>query len=347
MTGSSRRTAEASIQRQPDAGADALLAQIDLVTFDCFGTLVDWQEALPALGVDASRMPQFLRESERRQRPGRRDAAFVPYRRLLEEVGAVLRPDLDPIEIARWARRFGELPFFGDVVAAVALLSSMVHVGVVSNCDAVHQLDVSRRLGVPWDVCVVAEELEAYKPTDRAWDRAVTQVTARGYDPGRWLHVSAWDDYDLAPATARGIRTAFVARPGGVAPQRDGADVLFHDVLELSRAMAASKGGPLHYEVEAEATDADTFERLIAWLVDEHLAEVRACAGVRRAELLQLDGLRARGVYRFESRAAFARYLDRDAPRLRGRARELFADHEVRFTRIEGVVRHALLGERA
>lgn len=347
MTGSSRSTVEARPGEQPDAGAAALLAQVDLVTFDCFGTLVDWRQALPALGVDVARMPQFLRESERRQRPDRRDAAFVPYRRLLEDVGAALRPDVDPIEVARWARRFGELPFFDDVVAAIGLLSSVVHVGVVSNCDAVHQLDVSRRLGVPWDVCVVAEELEAYKPTDRAWDRAVALVTARGYDPGRWLHVSAWDDYDLAPATARGIRTAFIARPGGVAPQRGGTDLVFDDVLGLSRATATSKGGPIHYEVEAEATDADTFERLLGWLVDEHLADVRACAGVGAAELVQLDGLRARGVYRFESRAAFARYLERDAPRLRARTRELFADHEVRFTRIEGVVRHALLGERA
>lgn len=334
MPGSSRASAE----------PDALLAQLDLVTFDCFGTLVDWQKALPALGVDASRMPQFLKESERRQRPDRRDAPFVAYRPLLAEVGAVLRPDLDASEIARWARRFGELPFFADVPAALALLSSVIDVGVVSNCDAVHQLDVSRRLGVPWDVCVVAEELEAYKPTDRAWDRAVAAISARGYDPGRWLHVSAWDDFDLAPAAARGIRTAFVPRPGCVVPQLGGADVMFADVLTLARAIAEAKGGPHAYEVEAEATDPETFARFLGFLEDEHLADVRACAGVRRAELVQLDGLRARAHYRFTDRIAFARYLERDAPRLRARVRELFAEHEVRLTRIEGTVRHALFG---
>jgi len=337
MPGSSRATAEAG-------SADALLAQLDLVTFDCFGTLVDWQKALPALGVDASRMPVFLRESERRQRPDRRDAPFVAYRPLLLDVGAVLRPDLDPTEIARWARRFGELPFFSDVPAGIALLSSVVDVGVVSNCDAVHQLDVSRRLGVPWDVCVVAEELEAYKPTDRAWDRAIAAIAARGYDPGRWLHVSAWDDYDLAPAAARGLRTAFVPRPGCVVPQLGGADLVFSDVLTLARAVADAKDGPHAYEVEGEASDPETFARYVAWLSDEHLGAVRACPGVRRAELVLLDGLRARSVYRFTDRMAFARYLERDAPRLRARGRELFAEHEVRFTRIEGTVRHALFG---
>lgn len=338
MPGSSRANAEVS-------SIDALLAQLDLVTFDCFGTLVDWQKALPALGVDVAKMPVFLRESERRQRPDRRDSPFMPYRALLEEVGAVLRPDLDPSELARWARRFGELPFFSDVPAAMALLSSVVDVGVVSNCDAVHQLDVSRRLGIPWDVCVVAEELGAYKPTDRAWDRAIAAITERGYDPGRWLHVSAWDDYDLAPAAARGIRTAFVPRPGCVVPQLGGAEVMFADVLTLARAVADAKGGPYAYEVEGEATDPETFTRYLAWLRDEHLGEVQACAGVTRAELVQLEGLRVRSVYRFTDRTAFARYLERDAPRLRARAREMFAEHEVHFTRIEGVVRHALYGE--
>jgi 2-haloacid dehalogenase len=315
---------------------------VDLVTFDCFGTLIDWQQALPALGVDASRMPVFLRESERRQRPDRRDAPFLSYRTILEEVGSVLSPNADPEEVARWARRFGELPFFADVPAGIALLSSVVDVGVISNCDAIHQLDVTRRLGRPWDICVVAEELKSYKPTDRAWDRAVALVTERGYDRERWLHVSAWDDYDLAPACARGLRTVFIPRPGGVVPQLGGVDVTVADVLTLARMIADAKGGPLSYEVEAEAVDPETLDRFMTWLGSEHLADVRACAGVRRAEVIELDGVRARCVYRFDGRASYARYLEKDAPRLRARGRELFGEHEVKLTRIEGTVRHVL-----
>ncbi len=323
-------------------GAEALLSTVDLVTFDCFGTLIDWQQALPALGVEAARMPQFLRESELRQRPSQRAASFVGYRALLQEVGAVLRPDLPAEDVARWARRFGELPFFADVRAGIALLGSVVDVGVISNCDAIHQVDVIRRLRRPWDVCVVAEELTAYKPTDRAWDRAVAMVQERGYDRERWLHVSAWDDYDLAPATARGVRTAFIPRPGGVVPQLGGVDVVFTDVLALARATAEARGGPLAYEVEAEVSSGEVMERYLAWLEDEHLAEVRACRGVRAAEVLALDGLRARSSYRFDTRASYARYLERDAPRLRARGRELFREDEVRFSRIEGLVRHVL-----
>jgi 2-haloacid dehalogenase len=323
-------------------GAEALLSTVELVTFDCFGTLIDWQQALPALGVDPSRMPQFLRESERRQRPDRRSATFLGYRAILEEVGAMLCPDLPPEEISAWARRFGELPFFPDVPAGLRLLSSVVDIGVISNCDAVHQLDVARRLGRPWDVCVVAEELTAYKPTERAWDGAAARVRERGYDHERWLHVSAWDDYDLAPATARGIRTAFIPRPGGVVPQLGGVDVVFPDVLALARALAEARGGPLAYEVEAEASSGEVMERFLTWIEDEHLADVRACRGVRSAELLALDGLRARCSYRFDGRASYARYLERDAPRLRARGRELFGEDEVRLTRSEGLVRHVL-----
>lgn len=320
----------------------ALLASVDLVTFDCFGTLIDWREALPALGVDPAKMPIFLRESERRQRPDRRDAPFLSYRRILEEVFEIVGPELDPKEIARVARGFGELPFFDDVPAGIALLGSVVDVGVISNCDAIHQLDVVRRLNRPWDVCVVAEELLAYKPLDRAWDRAIARVTDLGYDRERWLHVSAWDDYDLAPAGARGVRTAFIPRAGGIAPQLGGVDVMTADVLALARMIADGKGGPLAYEVDAEAADAETLERFLAWLCDEHLADVRKCKGVRRAEVIQLDGLRARCTYRFESRVAYARYLEKDAPRLRARGRELFGEDEVRMSRIEGTVRHVL-----
>ncbi len=323
-------------------GASSLLERVELVTFDCFGTLVDWREALPALGVDPERMPLFLRESERRQRPSHRDAQFLSYRALLAEVGGVLRPDLEVDEIDRWARRFGELPFFEDVPAAIQILGRVVSIGVVSNCDAVHQLDVARRLGRPWDVCVVAEELEAYKPTDRAWDRAVAQIGARGYDRDRWLHVSAWNDYDLAPAAARGVRTAWIPREGGVAPPAGSFDVAFDDVLSLARAVADAKGGPIAYEVDAEAVDLETMDRFVEWMRTEHLADVRACEGVRSAELLRLDGLHARAAYRFSTRAAYERYLERDAPRLRARGRELFAESELELSRTEALVLHAV-----
>jgi FMN phosphatase YigB (HAD superfamily) len=329
--------------RPSSAGvAPTLLEGVDLVTFDCFGTLIDWSQALVSLGVGIDRMPQFLRESERRQRPDRRGAPFLSYRAILAEVGAALRPDLDPTELVRWARRFGELPFFADAPPAIALLGEVVDVGVISNCDAVHQIDVARRLGRAWDVCVVAEELESYKPLDKAWDRALAIVTDRGYPLDRWLHVSAWNDYDLQPAAARGIRTAYVPRPGAVAPPKGSYDLEQPDVLALARAIADAKGGPVAYEVEAEATDRTVLELYVEWIVDEHLGDVRACAGVRRAELVLVDGLRARSVYRFASRAAFARYLERDAPRLRARGRALFPEESVRLSRIEGMVRAVL-----
>jgi len=323
-----------------DALTPQLLESIDLVTFDVFGTLVDWQKALPALGVGLEAMPIFLRESERRQRPQKRDAQFVDYRSLLEHVGTVLRPDLQAETVRRWARGFGELPFFADTLASIRLLGGVTDVGVISNCDAVHQLDVVRRLGRPWDVCIVAEELEAYKPTDRAWDRAVQLVERRGYDRGRWLHVSAWDDYDLAPAAARGIRTAYVPRPGGVPPQQ--TDARFDDLLHLARSFSTAKQGPLLYEVEAKAKDAETLQRFVRWMEDEHLAQLRAIVGVRGAELTKLDELRVRATYRFTGRSAYARYLEKDAPKMRARGRELFSESDVVFTRAESNVLHTL-----
>ena len=312
-----------------------LLADVDLVTFDCFGTLVDWAKGLTTLGVEAARMPQFLAESIRLQRPSHRDAPFSSYRDVLTKVGHVLRPELDAARLSSWARAFGELPFFDDTVAALRLLGGVADLGVISNCDVVHQLDVERRLGRPWDLCITAEELGAYKPTDRAWDAAIARVIARGYELDHWIHVSAFDDYDLLPAGARGVRTAYVPRPGDSEPAPDAVDLRFSDLHELARTIAAHKRGPVAYEVEAETASTDVAARYHAWMIGEHLGAVRACPGVRSAELLRLDERRFRASYRFRTHAAYERYLERDAPRLRARAGELFAPEEVNFRRSE------------
>ncbi len=329
--------------KQPSEGE--LLAEIDLVTFDCFGTLIDWATALPALGVEPGRMAQFRAESERLQRPSHRDAPFLSYREVLARVGRVLRPELDPVRLASWARSFGELAFFDDTVAGLRLLGGVVDVGVISNCDLVHQIDVERRLGRAWDVCVTAEELGAYKPTDRAWDAAIARVLSRGYELDRWLHVSSWDDDDLLPAGARGVRTAYVPRAAGgsgsasaSAPAADAADLRFSDLRELARTVAAAKRGPIAYDVEVEARSAEIAARYHAWMLGEHLGAVRACPGVRAAELLRFDERRFRSTYRFRTRAAYERYLERDAPRLRARAHELFAEDELVFRRSEALV---------
>ena len=135
---------------------------------------------------------------------------------------------------------------------------------------------------------------------------------ARGYDRERWIHVSAWNDYDLEPAAARGVRTAFIPRAGGIAPREGSVDLIFGDVISLARALADARGGPVAYEVEAEASTGEILARFVEWLEAEHLAEVRACRGVRSAELVVLDGLHARASYRFDGRASFARYLERE-----------------------------------
>lgn len=288
----------------PDARGpfDALLGGVDLVTFDCFGTLVDWTAGLADLGLGTERWAQFLHESELRQRPHRRDAAFIPYRQLLEQVAAALAPDLSTEAHAAFARRFGELPLFPDVREAMALLSQCVAIGVVSNCDALHQLDVTRQLGVPWDVCVTAEELGAYKPTDPAWDGAVALVEAAGFSRDRWLHVSAWDDYDLVPAAMRGVATCWIGREGGVPPALGACDLLFADLTTLAEAVASAKRGPILHEVVFSG-EAAALDRLLTLPV----------ARARRVELVRESPMRLRLLARFTTEAlhrAFVREVD-------------------------------------
>jgi len=145
------------------------LSDIALITFDCFGTLLDWRAGLAKVDITGDEdFTIFERECAELAEGGR----HVPYHMILKQTIRKMRPDMRPAVIGLFADDFGRLPSFADSASALASLKDMVKVGVLSNCDANHQLDVISTLRVAWDVCVTSQELRAYKPTDRAWMRS-------------------------------------------------------------------------------------------------------------------------------------------------------------------------------
>lgn len=310
------------------------LADVELVTFDCFGTLLDWRAGFSRLTAGQGDFAAFLAASELRQRTG---TPVLPYRRLLAEAARAAHPGLDAGEVERWALRFGEASAFPEVRPALTRLQGSCRLGVLSNCDALHQLQVVSQLGIAWDVCVTAEQLGAYKPTARAWDAAVAEVEARGFERSRWLHVSAWDDYDLAPARERGIATAWVARPGGLAPPEGSSDLRFPTLTALVDALTSARGGPYVYVVEASCPDAAEAERFVAWMREKHLEELVACRGFTGGDVVRLGETRVRCTYRLRRASDLTRYFAEDAPRLRAEGVALFGA-TVTFARVDGRV---------
>jgi 2-haloacid dehalogenase len=199
---------------------------IALLTFDIFGTVLDWRRGLrDALG---DRLPDGAfdrivdRQGELEQQRFRQYAAIVAQS-LSDELG------IAPDEAARIGAAAGSWPLFDDSAGAFRELRSIAPCAAITNSDLAHRPPIEAQLGFPLDGWVCAEEVRAYKPDPRMWRAAAERM---GVEPGRdWWHVSAYADYDHAAARALGLTCVFVERPHS----RTGpADLVVKDLRDLA-----------------------------------------------------------------------------------------------------------------
>jgi len=195
-------------------------AQFEVVTFDCYGTLIDWETGIfsalrPILAAhgkeisDAEMLTLYSDlESEAEQ------GEFRPYRKVLESVvrgfGARLAfapTDAEvcslPDSLARWQP-------FSDTVAALRKLKTRHRLAVVSNVDDDLFAVTARRLEVPFDHVITAQQAGAYKPSLRMFNLARQRI---GVAPEKWLHAAQSVYHDVIPARSLVISTVWVNRP--------------------------------------------------------------------------------------------------------------------------------------
>jgi 2-haloacid dehalogenase len=195
-------------------------------TFDCYGTLIDWnggigRELERLYGADrAGRLLRVYHELEpqvQREHPARsyRDVLTVTLARLAAGEGLPLAP-ADEAALAR------SLPAWQPFPEAQAALEDARKRGwklaILSNTDRDY-IDASLSLiGVPFDHVIVASEIGSYKPGHRHWEAFDEHV---GGDSGR-AHVGASLFHDVAPSIELGLPTIWVNRLGeGPEPQPD------------------------------------------------------------------------------------------------------------------------------
>ncbi|MGH3936046.1 MAG: HAD family hydrolase [Pseudonocardiaceae bacterium] len=186
-------------------------------TFDCYGTLIDWNagigrelgrlfgmEALPRLlHVYHELEPQVQREDPQRSY---REVLDLTLARLADREG--LR--LDPREQGALARSLPGWPAFPEVRPALEQARARGwRLAILSNTDR-DLIEASlRRLGVQFEFSIVAGELGSYKPSLVHWE-AFRARSAVGRD--RHVHVGASLYHDIAPAVALGIPTVWINR---------------------------------------------------------------------------------------------------------------------------------------
>ena len=236
--------------------ADLDLGAFEALTFDCYGTLIDWER-----GILAGLEPAYTRRGRRydgdellaRYAVIEADLEAGPYLAYREVLGRAFRrvlagDGIEPTadEVAAFARSVPDWPAFPDAAEGLAALRTRFRLGVITNCDADLFAGTNTRLGEPFEWVVPANEVGSYKPDPRnflvAFDRIPVPRT-------RILHVAQSLFHDHVPARALGLRTVWIDRRAGRAgsgatpPAEAAPDLVLPDIASLA-ALAARDVSP-------------------------------------------------------------------------------------------------------
>jgi 2-haloacid dehalogenase len=213
---------------------------IALLSFDVFGTVIDWRRGLrEALGgaLADSDFDRIVDQQGELERGPFRPYAEIVAQSLVDVLG------LDRAKAASIGARAGDWPLFPDSAEALRNLRRIAPCAATTNSDVAHGEQVRAQLGFPLDGWICAEVVRAYKPDPEVWRTASRRMRVA---PGRaWWHVSAYADYDLETARALGLTCVLVKRPH----HRPGpADLVVDDLSGLAAAVRAARGPVMERE---------------------------------------------------------------------------------------------------
>jgi 2-haloacid dehalogenase len=200
-------------------------AAFDALTFDTYGTLIDWEAGILAAFAPAlAARGESTAADDLLERYARHEAALEAgdYRSYADVLGrsfAAVCGELGfgptPEEIAAFAGSVGDWPAFADSPDALAALATRFRLGVITNCDDALFALSNARLGVEFDWIVTAQQARSYKPSPANFELAFTTIDV---PRARILHVAQSLFHDHVPAKALGMSTVWVDRRRG----RDG-----------------------------------------------------------------------------------------------------------------------------
>jgi 2-haloacid dehalogenase len=182
-----------------------------LLTFDIFGTVIDWRlglkEALRRHGAELSEA-DFDRVID--IQAGIEAGCYRTYSTIV--TSSLIRAVGIPAAAARTiAESAGSWPLYQDAREGLRRLRRIAPCVATTNSDQRHGRQAQRELGFDLDGWVCAEEIRCYKPDPGFWRQVASR---RGLRFGAsWYHVSAYADYDIEAARRLGLTTVFVSRP--------------------------------------------------------------------------------------------------------------------------------------
>jgi 2-haloacid dehalogenase len=221
----------------------------DALTFDCYGTLIDWETGIDralreALGgsardVSTDRLLELYARHEAEIENG-------PYRRYRDVLANAARgvagdlgTEIDDAAAARFGGSVGDWPAFADSADALKQLKTRYRLGVITNCDDDLFAASRPRLGVEWDWVITAQQVGSYKPNPRNFEFAFETIHV---PRKRILHVAQSLFHDHVVAKKLGMSSVWINRrhdrPGsGATPVADARpDLEFPDMASFAAA---------------------------------------------------------------------------------------------------------------
>ena len=228
-------------------------AGFEALTFDCFGTLIDWETGiLDQLRAVLATHGVHRDDDELLERYAAAESAAEsgPYQRYrevlagcLREVGAAYDVVVTGSEAATFGGSVGAWPAFADSTAGLNRLKTRFRLGVITNCDDDLFAAASQRLGVDFDWVVTAEQVGSYKPDRRNFDVGLATL---GIPRERVLHVAQSLFHDHVPAKALGLSTVWIDRRhdrpgfGATPPATAVPDATYPDLASFAEAATRS-----------------------------------------------------------------------------------------------------------
>jgi 2-haloacid dehalogenase len=221
----------------------------EVLTFDCYGTLIDWESGILAAlrmarpegwPVPAHELLErfAVHESaaERGQYRSYREVLGVTLRGIAHELGIAVPDEA----VRRFTESVREWPPFSDSGQALRRLATRFRLGVITNCDDDLFAASNERLGVRFDWVVTAEQARRYKPDPAPFERALERIA---FPRERVLHVAQSLYHDHVPAKRLGMTTVWIDRrhdkpgTGATPPTEAEPDVIFPSMGALAHAM--------------------------------------------------------------------------------------------------------------
>ena len=221
--------------------------RFEVLTFDCYGTLIDWESGiLAAIGaalanhhrkINAQEVLSIYSELE----PAAQAAPYRTYREILQAVmqgmGGRLGVSFSAEEELSLAASLPHWKPFPDTVPALRKLKSKYKLGIISNIDDDLFAKTASVLEVKFDYLVTAQQVRSYKPSPQNFETALSRI---GLPCEKILHVAESVYHDIIPAKRLGLASVWVNRrackvgPGATRSVQGSPDLIVPDLKTLA-----------------------------------------------------------------------------------------------------------------